>query len=317
MLTKISVLMCTYNETSKEIDEAIQSILNQTYTDFEFIIVCDNPDNYAMQEILDEYAKTDRRIKIIVNEHNKGLAESLNVGLMVASGEYVARMDADDISLPERLMKQMDYLDQNPSCVIVSAQREDMDEEGNTIDCAPPCLLSDREILEMLPYCSVITHPAVMFRKKEICDIGMYRNIRVAEDYDLWLRALTAGYCFHIMNDKLLRYRHRQNSITNSNLYRMYMYHTYIVEKYHQRRKTGKDTFSIRELEEWLKKKKVYDNRYCRKINCQYTISMSYMRGNIVDKCAGLLYMFFHPRTISYVYKSAVIKLLLRKRGTK
>ena len=112
-MPKISVLMSVYNEPIDWMRQAIESILNQTYKDFEFIIVNDNPEREENQFVLNEYRNKDSRIIILCNEHNIGLTKSLNKGLTVANGEYIARMDADDIALPKRFEKQALYLAKN------------------------------------------------------------------------------------------------------------------------------------------------------------------------------------------------------------
>ena len=106
----VSVLMSTYNESELELRLAIESILNQTYRNIEFIIVSDNPQNTMLQNIINEYQKKDRRIKVILNNENLGLPRSLNKGIEQARGKYIARMDADDISLPNRIEEEMDFM---------------------------------------------------------------------------------------------------------------------------------------------------------------------------------------------------------------
>ena len=109
----ITVIMSTYKEDERLLRESIESILNQTYKDFEYIIILDYPDNDVHKRVIEEYALKDDRIHFYVNEKNMGLTYSLNRGLSLCHGEYIARMDADDISLPDRLERQMEYLEKN------------------------------------------------------------------------------------------------------------------------------------------------------------------------------------------------------------
>ena len=129
----LSVLMSVYKEDTRYLREAIESILNQTYTDFEFVIVGDTPlsDRERVFGVIREYALKDRRIKFFPNENNIGLTKSLNVGLSHCSGKYIARMDADDISVSTRLEKQVVFMEANPKILASSAWFEFIDEEGN------------------------------------------------------------------------------------------------------------------------------------------------------------------------------------------
>ncbi len=102
--------MSTYNETVEELKKAIDSILTQTFKNFEFIIILDNPQNYEHKKVINEYLSKDKRIIFLINESNIGLAASLNEGIENAKGDYIARMDADDISMPNRLEKEYNYL---------------------------------------------------------------------------------------------------------------------------------------------------------------------------------------------------------------
>ncbi|MEW8956830.1 glycosyltransferase family 2 protein, partial [Clostridium sp.] len=110
---KISIIMAAYNETRQWLSKAIESILNQSYRDFEFIIILDNPKNQELKDLITEYLKKDGRIKFFINEENLGLIKSLNKGIKEAKGEYIGRMDADDICYLNRLQVQLDFLESN------------------------------------------------------------------------------------------------------------------------------------------------------------------------------------------------------------
>ncbi|MCP8319033.1 MAG: glycosyltransferase, partial [Candidatus Methylarchaceae archaeon HK01B] len=136
---KITILMSVYNG-EKYLREAIDSILNQTFKDFEFLIINDGSTDRTV-EILRSYH--DSRIKIITNEKNMGLTKSLNKGLKIARSEYVARMDADDISYPRRLEVQYEYMKKNPDVGIVGSWNDVIDDKGNTIDYRKHSLSSE------------------------------------------------------------------------------------------------------------------------------------------------------------------------------
>lgn len=199
--------MPAYN-SEKYIKESIESILNQTFKDFEFIIINDgSTDNTA--KIVKEYTKKDKRIKFINNKKNQGIVTVLNQGLNVAGGEYIARMDADDISLPERFAEQVNYMDTHKECAVVSGGYEKFGAVNETI-----IMPKHVKILDLLET-NRVSHPLVMIRKSVI-DIYKFRydiDFQCAEDYDLWTRIITVGHIDNI--DKvLLKYRVHDNNIS-------------------------------------------------------------------------------------------------------
>ena len=215
----ISVIMAVYNETSEELRKAIKSICSQTYIDFEYIIILDNPNNVRLKKIINYYSNKDKRIRVILNEKNIGLAASLNRGIELSRGEYIARMDADDISSKNRLMIQKKYLDDNPDVSVVSGNMVMIDENGNIIKQNYKLDAINRHIEKTMKLYNVIVHPCVMFRSKDIKEVEGYREIPAIEDYDLWIRMLLIGKKIRIIDKVLLKYRIRNNSITNKNTY--------------------------------------------------------------------------------------------------
>ena len=210
--------MSVYNESEKILRMAIDSILNQSYDDFEFIIILDNPDNHIIKNVLLEYKKIDGRINLIFNKHNLGLANALNIGLNHAKGEYIARMDADDISSHNRLKIQKDYLDKNDSISVVSGNNVYIDENNNVIKNNISLKSANYDIVKIMSIKNVIIHPCVMFRKNDILKVGGYRCIPAIEDYDLWTRLLANGYQIGIIDKCLLKYRVRNDGISCKNI---------------------------------------------------------------------------------------------------
>lgn len=179
---KISVIMSVYNG-EKYLREAIESILNQTFTDFEFMIVNDGSTDNSF-EIFKSYG--DERIKIINNEENIGLTKSLNKALKVARGEYVARQDADDVSLPNRFDEQMKYLEEHPEVVLLGTNVYLIDESEKTV--GKRIVLEKPSIKDLLKN-NQFNHGSVMFKKKVINQLGGYNElIKYSQDYELWLR---------------------------------------------------------------------------------------------------------------------------------
>lgn len=181
---KISVLMSVYNGESY-LEEAIESILNQTYQNFEFIIV-DDASNDGSLSIIKNYS--DERIKVIQNQDNIGLTRSLNNGLKSAKGEYIARQDADDISLKNRFEKQMDCLKEHPDVVLLGTSYYTIDEFGNKLGKR---LRLKNPTFDDMMRANTFTHGSVIFKKDRICELGGYNPIfKYRQDYFLWLKVI-------------------------------------------------------------------------------------------------------------------------------
>ena len=247
----VSIIMSCFNETDQELKSSIESILNQSYRDFEFIIVNDNPQKDRLKKILESYKLDDIRVKIINNETNIGLAKSLNKALSFSRGKYIARMDADDISYPNRLEKQVEYFKAHIDCDIISTNRDDIDEEDNIIRKSSAIIVDDKAIPQILKYGSIITHPSVMIKAETLKKLNGYRAFKSSQDYDLWLRMVSFNCHFHIMPEVLIKYRIRKNSITKSNFARSYFCFKYIRQLFRERENNnGIDSFSEIKLNE-------------------------------------------------------------------
>ncbi len=202
---RITVVMPVYN-AERYLRAAIDSILGQTFADFELLIVDDGSDD-GSTAIVSSY--TDERIRLIRNECNLGLIATLNKGLQAARGQYVARMDADDISLPTRLARQIAYLDRHREVGVVGSYFHRIDENGRILSTdrrkTKDFLVSFRIYVEAYnPFC----HPAVMFRTKGIRDGGGYNPaFPSAEDGALWFQLNEAGIKFATIPRVLLLYR--------------------------------------------------------------------------------------------------------------
>lgn len=215
--------MAVYN-AEKYIKESVDSILSQTYTNFEFIII-DDCSTDSSNNLLNDLALQDNRIKIIANEENLGLTKNLNKACKIARGEYIARMDADDISFPDRFEKQVMFLDNNPEIDIVGSFSNDINEEG-TIIGSRSVPISHTEIVSILPKLNPMSHPTVMFRKTRLEQIGFYNeNFRTSQDYELWFRAVGNGLKLANIPEVLFSYRMNDNYVARKSMkYRMNEY---------------------------------------------------------------------------------------------
>ena len=206
----ISVLMSTYNR-EEYISSAIESILNQTYGDFEFIIIDDcSADNTA--KIIQQYSERDSRISFFRNEKNKGLIANLNFGISQARGIYIARMDDDDISFPERFEKQLNFLESNQDITVLGTYVETIGEKYKNTWVTTP----DPDILNIsLNFFNPICHPTVMMRKSFLEEHGLKYDVLYAEDYSLWKDILINGGKFANLPEVLLKYRIHDKSISH------------------------------------------------------------------------------------------------------
>lgn len=208
---KVSVLLSVYNG-QRFLRQSIESILNQTFLDFEFIIVDDGSSDDSVK-IIESYH--DPRVVFLRHLSNQGLVTSLNDGLSIASGQLIARQDADDISLPNRLEEQIKYFDQNPQLVIAGSAGYLIDDTGKHVGkFSVPS--SDAEIRWTLLLANSFAHPTVMIRANTLHDHNLRYNSRMqhAEDYDLWSRLLAYGQGKNI-EKPLIQYRCHAQQISN------------------------------------------------------------------------------------------------------
>lgn len=219
-MCEVSVIMSVYNEPIDFLTKSVDSILNQTFKDLEFIIVIDNPKHFDAIEYL--LNLSDDRIRIIVNEQNYGLPKSLNIALADAKGKYLARMDADDISVPERVEKQIDYL-KRYDLDLCASYLITIDEHGEELGREKIFRLSSLAINKLLNIRSPLPHPTWFAKSELFVELGGYRDFHGCEDYDFLLRGKLAQKKFGLVPDYLLFYRQNSQSISNLNSYKQFV----------------------------------------------------------------------------------------------
>ncbi len=199
----ISVLFPVYKPDLGMLDEAIRSVLRQEHENLELVIV-EDPSEKPGREVVSSFR--DPRIRYALNESRTSLREQLNTGIGLSYGEYIARMDADDISVPSRLWKQLEFLKEHPEISVVGTNLEIINEKGVSLGYRR--LPQDHEDIgrALRRYCS-IAHPTVMFRKADIIEAGRYKAPAPMEDWDLWCRLYKSGRKFHNIQEPLFRYR--------------------------------------------------------------------------------------------------------------
>lgn len=221
----VTVLMSVHNDL-QYLHESVDSILNQTFNDFEFILIDDGSTD-GSGEILKSLS--DPRVKLLVNPANIGLTKSLNLGLETTRGKYLARMDADDISESRRLESQVNFLEAHPQIGIAGCSRHLIDEAGNTVAIAP-ALEGDLAVRWKCLMGNPFAHPTVMIRRSVLLDHSLRYDpaFRTAQDYELWTRLLLCTQGANLP-EPLVRYRLR-NGISRGSKSQQLANHDRIIQ---------------------------------------------------------------------------------------
>ncbi|MBZ5987866.1 glycosyltransferase [Leuconostoc gasicomitatum] len=221
-MRKISVIMPVYNERLSWIQKSIDSIINQTYTNIELIIILDNPDNEQLKNFLLQKESKINNITILLNRKNLGIVESLNKGILKSNGELIARMDGDDIALQNRFEKEVDFLDSH-NLDLVTSSVEDMDEQDSIIMSRNQHDVIGQQFEEDIKYKYLGAHPTWLGEREIFENLCGYRAVAHAEDLDFLLRALEQEYSIGLLGTPTLQYRIREKSVTLSNQLEMFI----------------------------------------------------------------------------------------------
>ena len=227
---EISLIMSVYNGEDY-LSEAIESVLNQTFTDFELIVINDCSTDKT-EEILKGFEKLDERVKVHTNEVNLRLPSSLNKAISLAQGKYIARMDADDICLPERLEKQYKFMEENPNVALSSCRfmtlKNGVFSSGG---CGGKC--DNESVKALLLVTNPILHPGIIAKAEIIRSLGYDKNFTCTEDMELWTRFVMAGYNVEIIPEYLMIYRLHDKQITETTLEKQHKEVIAIQKKYY------------------------------------------------------------------------------------
>lgn len=233
-MPRISVILAAYN-SEKYLVSAVESILHQTYRDFELLLFDDGSTD-STPRIIREFGKKDHRV-IPISRPNKGLTRTLNEGIERATGEYLARMDADDISLPERFEKQVAYLDAHPECVCLGTRVTLIDPYGSPIRVGDHKLTHEQIESDLLRGIGwAIVHPAAMMRTEAVRRLGGYREqFKTSQDLDLFLRLGEIGKLANLP-EPLVQYRQHFESVNNTKSDEQWRVKSIIVAEAYDRR---------------------------------------------------------------------------------
>lgn len=262
-MPKISIIMSVYNEKIEHLRESILSILNQSFHDFEFIIINDNPSNTTFKDVILSYK--DDRIKFYQNDVNFGLAMSMNKAAQISSTNCLVRMDADDIAENDRLLLQYKLFESGYD--LIFSRYTYIDETSNPINTSQATaqvVYNANEISRKIIMKNIIHHPTVMMRKDIFNAVGGYRNFPCAQDYDLWLRMAEYGCKFYMIDQALLKYRINSNSVSSKKWYMQQLTALYIFKLSYERLKRGDDSFSVENYYKYLARNKYDDPQRSR-----------------------------------------------------
>lgn len=214
---KVSVIMSVYND-KHYVKDTIKSVLNQTFGDFEFIIINDGSTD-GTQEILENYARKDERITILVNEDNMGLTRSLNRGIENSKGEYIARIDAGDICRPSRLEKQVKFLDENGDVYIIGSYHYWINEKGRIIGEYRFPTVRKQIKKNLFGFASIAAHPALMTRRELFKKTGLYDvSYSTSMEYELYIRTIKNGWEITNIPEFLVYVLRREKGISESKI---------------------------------------------------------------------------------------------------
>jgi glycosyltransferase involved in cell wall biosynthesis len=216
IIPKVSILVPVYNENVEILTQSLKSIASQTFREFECIIV-DDSTNWATINACKSFCNSDNRFKYIKPPHRLGLAASLNKALAESSGDLIARFDADDICMPDRISRQFDFLTSHSDVDVLGTGMRIIDEGGKVLHrriYPSTHKLIDRKFI----FTTAIAHPTVMVRRSVLLSAGGYdESFKFAEDLELWLRLLNIGAKFYNLADELILYRQSKTSRSINN----------------------------------------------------------------------------------------------------
>lgn len=264
-MAKISVLMNVFN-VEPYIAEALKSIQLQTFPDIEIVVVDDGSKDKT-RLIAEQMASTDRRIKVVGTSDNQGIPSALNLGITFCHAPYIAKMDGDDIALPTRLEKQLQFLEANLDISLVGCATTAIDQSGHLI---PGLGISQKPVTQKaVARTMLLASPCshIWLARRQVYDaLSGYRRIDDAEDYDFLLRAISAGYHIANLPESLMLIRTRSGNASSRLEQRKA--HYYIVQLYRERMERGADSFSLEDYARVVKAGKVEHRTFFFAMQC-------------------------------------------------
>lgn len=252
----ISVLMSIYKECVSRVSQAVNSIKKQTYSNLEIVIMLDCYEREDMKAYLEQVSSDDPRVKYYINEKNLGLLASLNLGIAFCHGEFICRMDEDDVAEPDRVEKQIEFLKRERLDLVGSYTRL-MDMEGKTTGEIRRFPTRHKYLCEYLRYANAVPHPTWIVRKDVYEKLNGYRNIPCADDYDFLIRVYLNGYKMGVVPEPLLKYRINQKGMTQKNIASQKIVSLYLARQVSQKQIFPVDTIAEYRQKNAMKESKI------------------------------------------------------------
>ncbi len=307
----VSVIIPVYN-VEKYVKEAVESILHQTYNNLEVIIIDDSSSDNTYS-IVENLQKTDNRIKLYKNFKNLKIVKTLNRALSLATGEYIARMDGDDISAPDRIEKKVEFLQENKEFDLLGCSMNAIDINGNQI--GQTVHYSNQNLLiGSLEYVTPVSH--IWIARKSLYDnLNGYREIPGVEDYDFLLRMTSSGFKYTNLEDYFGYFVRlgRDGNTINSFGIRQRKMHSYVFKLYEERLKNQKDSFSIENLSNYIKTSNFLEKIHSFSSKILYKAIESKGEKRYFRMFFYLLASLVSPYQISYLIDRLKYRSIIRK----
>lgn len=277
----VSVLMSIYKESVAVVSQAIDSIRRQSYENLELVVLLDYPEHEEMKGYLKELSAAEPRLQYHINERNLGLLHSLNRGVSFCHGELICRMDEDDYAEPDRVEKQIAYM-QRYRLDLVGSYTELMDMEGNLLGEVRKYPSQHENLGKYLRYTNAIPHPTWLVRKQVYERLDGYRDIDCADDYDFLIRAYMSGFRLGVVPEPLHRYRINRNGMTQRNIASQKVVSKYLADQLRKNK-----IYTEEEIAEYRQKMKDKEEKLIR----YYALGKRWKRGErltLAEKCGFL-----------------------------
>lgn len=301
----VSVIIPVYN-VEKFVKEAIESIQNQTYNNLEIIVIddCSTDNTY---KIVENLAKNDERIKLFKNEKNLKIVKTLNRALILSNGEYIVRMDGDDISTTDRVETLLNFMIENPKYSLVGSAYEGIDEDGKIRGVSK--VPTSQELIEKtILLSSPVSH--IWIAKKEVYDLLNGYRADTVEDYDFLLRMKTSNLLFTNIDKVLYKVRLRDGNTASTQGLKQAKAHQYVVKLYKERLNNKQDSYSDENFISAITSNKLEEILHQKsQIALKNALSSSGLRKIFFS----IIAIFLSPYTFGYVFRRTKYKLLMKK----